>query len=469
MLAGRFSQPDPNGTVRPTDPATPRGTPLADGPLAAYAGAGSCAGLACHGSPLVGTTPQNATSASWWFTHDPHTRAYTSLLSARSQQIAQNLAGEGGQPIPAQQDSRCLACHSLPELAAADTPDSLKPLRLEGVSCEACHGPSRLWNRSHTAWGSLPADELKSAYAQSGMLWLNDPLTRSGVCVGCHVGAPAEGNVPARIVDHDLIAAGHPRLAFELTLYQRRLPPHWREFDRQHPQRGQPAADRVDESFEPALWWAGQISTARAWLRLAGDSLASRHGPELAHFDCYGCHRPIGAAVAEQPGEAGQPGWSRGSLRLNQWQMPLPLRAAWPADPSEPLEALRKGLLRPTGKDAEPARLAARQLSATLDRLAQQPPDPAALTAAWGKHLAAQPTIGWDDAAQTFLALCSWQRAGRVPGLASHATRLRELIAFPQADRVRGVRFDSPAPPTYTAAHQAELLRLLRQSLGGLP
>jgi len=257
-----------------------------------------------------------------------------------------------------------------------------------------------------------------------------------------------------------------------LTLYQRRLPPHWREFDRQHPQRGQPAADRVDESFEPALWWAGQISTARAWLRLTSDSLARRYGPELAHFDCYGCHRPIGAAAAGQPGEtarpgaAGQLGWSRGSLRLNLWHLPLPLRAAWPADPSEPLEALRKGLLRPTGKDAEPARLAARQLSATLDQLAQQPPDPAALTAAWAKHLAAQPTLSWDDAAQTFLALCSWQRAGRVPELASHATRLRELIAFPQADRVR---FDSPAPPTHTAAHHAEVLRLLRQALGELP
>jgi hypothetical protein len=50
--------------------------------------------------------------------------------------------------------------------------------------------------------------------------------------------------------------------------------------------------------------------------------------------------------------------------------------------------------------------------------------------------------------------------------LAAHTARLRQLIAFPQAD---GVRFDSPAPPTYTAAHQAELLRLLRQSLGELP
>ena len=57
---------------------------------------------------------------------------------------------------------------------------------------------------------------------------LDAPLVQAQVCVGCHVGAPAKDGVPARDLNHDLMAAGHPRLIFELSSYQANMPPHWR-------------------------------------------------------------------------------------------------------------------------------------------------------------------------------------------------------------------------------------------------
>ena len=48
-----------------------------------------------------------------------------------------------------------------------------------------------------------------------GMWALNDPAVRAGVCLDCHFGS----DKPGQFVFHRIMAAGHPRIAFELDLF----------------------------------------------------------------------------------------------------------------------------------------------------------------------------------------------------------------------------------------------------------
>ena len=43
---------------------------------------------------------------------------------------------------------------------------------------------------------------------------LEDPATRANVCLDCHFGSEAQG----QFVTHSMMAAGHPRISFELDL-----------------------------------------------------------------------------------------------------------------------------------------------------------------------------------------------------------------------------------------------------------
>jgi hypothetical protein len=125
---------------------------------------------------------------------------------------------------------------------------------------------------------------------------LYDLGERALVCAGCHVGAPADPNrgEPLRDMNHDMIAAGHPRLNFEQADYQRRLRPHWVEKDRT---RGScpPAAPEA----EAKGWLLGRVASAEAACRLLADR-AERGArdetspwPELAESSCFSCHHRV--------------------------------------------------------------------------------------------------------------------------------------------------------------------------------
>ena len=58
---------------------------------------------------------------------------------------------------------------------------------------------------------------------------LREVGNRAKACVGCHIGAPAEGDWPLRDMNHDMIAGGHPRLQFDLRLFLEAMPEHWYE------------------------------------------------------------------------------------------------------------------------------------------------------------------------------------------------------------------------------------------------
>ena len=270
----------------------------------------SCAG--CHGSHDV-TLNQNSDQR-WksayqiWVSCDPHAGAYHALRNKRSRLIVAALAsGSSVERSAVRQtnvseneyqqilNQRCVACHSsVPpamsvEMAqrsigsdASDHPKSATLLMGTGVNCHSCHSVDPLdqpdgnpWIEAHTkvGWHEPTVDQVAM-----GLQNLADLSWRARTCVRCHVGTAAGD------VNHDLIAAGHPRLEFEFASYLARLPKHWQEPE---------LAD-----FTSRCWSAGKLETARATLNLLNHraTLATQQSgpwPEFAEYDCGSCHHSL--------------------------------------------------------------------------------------------------------------------------------------------------------------------------------
>jgi hypothetical protein len=196
------------------------------------------------------------------------------------------------------------------------------------------------------------------------MIALASPADRAAVCVGCHVGAPADENrkYPVRDMNHDMIAAGHPRLNFDYAEYLRRLPKHWHD-----PTAPNPAGE----------WLIGRVVHAEAACRLLADRAkramendSRSPWPEFAEFDCAACHHRF--ASPDEPGErpSGALRWQalwpvaesdaagRGELAelraLISPRVPSAAMLVAPADQAAlKLEALRKTLAGKPGKELE--------------------------------------------------------------------------------------------------------------------
>ena len=263
-------------------------------------GAASCATVSCHGGPLAGNRDVQSFAATIWAGDDPHARGYEVLHGARSQRMARQLGI--GPPHRAQQ---CLVCHSVQDMARERLPQEVLA---DGVGCAACHGDATHWQQAHTlaSWKDLP----REARAALGYRDLSTPLSRVETCIRCHVGDAGHE------VNHDMIAAGHPRLFFEFAAYQRLEPRHWSP-------RGkvESAAD-----FTARSWSVGQAATLAAVADLlvtrvqrardAGESGHPQRWPEFSEFDCYACHRTLGpdkSAANREPAlqqpRVGQPSW----------------------------------------------------------------------------------------------------------------------------------------------------------------
>ena len=82
--------------------------------------------------------------------------------------------------------------------------------------------------------------------------------TRADLCATCHVGTDRAD------VNHDLIAAGHPRLSFELGSFVATMPPHW-DVAREKRQRPDLEAKlwAVGVSLKPAAFEANLASWPR--------------------------------------------------------------------------------------------------------------------------------------------------------------------------------------------------------------
>jgi hypothetical protein len=238
-----------------------------------WLGVGSCSAAACHG----GTGPPGSKGSEYttWAACDPHANAFSVLYDERSARIVKNLNGPNAKPACA--DRRCLSCHATSVKCAVQTPR----LALEdGVGCQSCHGPADEWLTQHyqPGWKMLsPRDK-----AQWGMRDTKDLVVRAKVCAECHVGAGGDKDV-----NHDLIAAGHPRLTFEYSSYLAILPKHWSV---------QEEVARYPD-FEARAWAIGQVASAAQALKLlayrACPATDAKPWPEFGEYNCFACHHDL--------------------------------------------------------------------------------------------------------------------------------------------------------------------------------
>lgn len=253
-----------------------------------------------------------------WETSDNHKLAHLVLTQQRSQEIGRLL----GINDPAS-DTRCVSCHgvALAEESYRHRSFTRERAIQEGVTCVVCHGTFKEWIDLHggidrETWRTYSRKKKEDEF---GMTDLWDPVRRAKLCASCHIGDPGSN----RIITHAMYAAGHPPLPpFELATFCDRMPRHWQDL-REKPQAIQRllAVEEHNVKYEISrLTIIGAVVAFRASQELLLAACTSPQGaqqstpwPELAHFDCFGCHQQLDARSWQSspvlPGRPGRPVW----------------------------------------------------------------------------------------------------------------------------------------------------------------
>src|SRR5438445_2431214 len=246
-----------------------------------YIGPGSCAATSCHGSvkPIAGSRIlQNEYST--WILQDKHSRAYQALTGEVGERMARILKLDA----KAEESSKCLACHGL--YTAPEQRGRAFEI-LEGVSCENCHGPASAWLGPHTtrSWQHEKSVAL-------GMYDTRNVIHRTEKCLECHLGTRN------KFVDHEMIAAGHPDLYFELDSFSAVMPRHWKV-----PRESEPGKPGEDAAWVGVREWstaqAVQLRGAmeRLTWRVKGERFDKKDlWPEYSELSCFACHHALGPA-----------------------------------------------------------------------------------------------------------------------------------------------------------------------------
>jgi hypothetical protein len=267
-----------------------------------YIGPGSCAATSCHGSvkPVDGSRVlQNEYST--WILQDKHSRAYQALTGDIGERMARILRlGTKAEEAP-----KCLVCHAL-----YTTPEQRGRVFeiSDGVSCENCHGPASAWLGPHTT-----RDWPHEKSVALGMHDTRNVIHRTEKCLECHLGTKE------KFVDHEMIAAGHPDLYFELDSFSAVMPRHWKVPRESAP--GKPAEDAAWSGVRD--WSAGQAVQLRASMdrltwRARGEHADKKDPwPEYSELSCFACHHSLGPAKdswrqqhAYDGRRAGDPSWN---------------------------------------------------------------------------------------------------------------------------------------------------------------
>jgi hypothetical protein len=251
---------------------------------------------------------------STWVVRDKHAHAYVNLTNPVGTRITKIMGL--GNPETA---SRCIACHAL------DVPVDQRARTFDltdGVGCENCHGPASAWLGPHTTRGWTYEKSL-----ELGMYNTRDLVKRTEKCLTCHLGTPE------KYVDHELIAAGHPDLYFELDSFMSVMPPHWKESDK-------------DMWFAVRAMAVGQAVQMREQLKRVAREAQGGIWPEYAELDCFACHHSLTAAKDSWRQERGYTGRRPGNT---------------------PFNLSRYVVLRHVVEEADPA--AAQQLKSEIDRV----------------------------------------------------------------------------------------------------
>jgi hypothetical protein len=250
-----------------------------------YVGVATCGGTTCHGRSNGDGPRIRQDEVMLW--QDPataagaHSRAFAVLREPRSRAIAERLGlGEAtGAPM-------CLGCHA--------TPGGARGIRFQttdGVGCESCHGPAGGWLSSHYAVGGSHAANIRN-----GLVPLDNPRIRAERCLDCHYGSARDG----QFVNHRIMAAGHPRISFELDLFST-LQQHYTIDDDYRSRK------RILDGTQ--IWAVGQAIALKRSLGLFASSRGTEGiFPEFYFFDCHSCHRQISDDPRYRPNATSNPG-----------------------------------------------------------------------------------------------------------------------------------------------------------------
>jgi len=302
--ASAVSPPNPSVAESAGEPPSHSGTVSTGASPEAeqYIGPGSCAATSCHGNvkPVAGSRIlQNEYSI--WIIQDKHSHAYQALNGDIGERIARILKLD----TKAEDAPECLACHALYTTPAQRG----RPFELsDGVSCENCHGAASAWLGPHTTreWTHEKSVAL-------GMYDTRNVIRRTDKCLECHLGTKD------KFVDHEMIAAGHPDLFFELDSFSAVMPRHWKT-----PRESAPGVPAEDAGWRGVRdWSAGQAVQLRAEMdRLTWRAKGERFDkkdvwPEYSELSCFACHHALGPAKDSWRQEHGFPGRRPGDPAWN--------------------------------------------------------------------------------------------------------------------------------------------------------
>lgn len=197
-----------------------------------YGGPTACSTDGCHGSAKPHREGRTIHNEYVHWLESKHAHSWENLATDRAKEVGAKMK----LAAPPQESGRCLKCHSL--LVPREQQQSTWDLT-RGNACENCHGPSEKWRESHARGSAANWSHAKSLKA--GMNDTQDLAVRGAICVKCHLA-----------IDHEMLAAGHPFLSFELDNFSQRMPPHWIQ----------------EKPFVASkAWAAGQATALRASLR----------------------------------------------------------------------------------------------------------------------------------------------------------------------------------------------------------
>ncbi len=322
------------------------------GTLRAHMGVASCAGSTCHGRSVASGTPVRQDELLRWQEESAptgaHSRAWRVIGEPRGQAIARRLGLDSAGLV-----RECAGCHA--SAGAAKLAD--------GVDCEACHGaagagPGGGWLAPHYTVGTSHARNVAQ-----GMTDLTSPRVRAGVCLDCHLSGDGQG----QFIAHRIMAAGHPRIAFELDLFS--------TLQQHHDEDADYAARKGHKTNAMQMWAIGQAEAVKRGLALYSQPAKANDGvfPEFTFYDCHSCHRRIydgeeaNVSAVPNPGRpihAGMPPY-------NDENIILLLAAARVAAPAEAatFDARSKAFHRAMGAGRGEAVAAAQALRQAADAL----------------------------------------------------------------------------------------------------
>jgi hypothetical protein len=233
-----------------------------------------------------------------WVVQDKHAKATEVLSNPVSLRMAKILGI--GNPSTEQ---KCLTCHGV------DVPaqQRAKSYTAEGVSCEACHGPASGWLGPHTTRGWTHEQSVAA-----GMYDTKDLVRRTEKCASCHIGGADKS------VDHEMIAAGHPDLVFDLEAFSAAMPRHWRD----------------DDPWQTVRAWSvGQIVQLREGVERLSQRSKAGAWPEYAELECFSCHHSLTRAEDSWRQELGYIGRRPGNAAWNPARFAIARHIARVTDP----------------------------------------------------------------------------------------------------------------------------------------